>query len=46
MRHVLMTAAGICLALPALAQTAAATFQTQALTPETALIAAQGAMTA
>ena len=46
MRHVLMTAAGLCLALPALAQTAAATFQTQALTPETALIAAQAAMTA
>ena len=34
MRHALI-AAGLCLALPALAQTQAATFQIKALTPET-----------
>ena len=46
MRHVLMTAAGFCLAFPAFAQTPAATFQIKTLTPETALVAAQAAMAA
>ena len=45
MRHALI-AAGLCLALPALAQSQAATFQIKALTPETALAAAQAAMAA
>ncbi len=44
MRQVLMTAAALCLAVPAFAQTPAATFQTKTLTPETALMAAQAAM--
>ena len=43
MRHALI-AAGLCLALPALAQSQAATFQIKALTPETALVAAQAAL--
>jgi len=46
MRNVLITLAGFCIALPAFAQTPAATFQTKTLTPETALIAAQAAMAA
>lgn len=44
MRHCVMTAASVCLALPAWAQTPAATFDIKALTPETALVAAQAAM--
>ena len=43
MRHALL-AAGLGLALPVLAQPPAATFQTQSLTPETALAAAQTAL--
>ena len=46
MRHVLMAAASLCVALPAFAQAPAATFQIKALTPETALVAAQAAMAA
>lgn len=45
MRKILMTA-GLCLSLPALAQGQAATFDIKTLTPETALMAAQAAMTA
>lgn len=44
MRRILLMAAGLCLTLPTLAQTATGTFQTQALTPETALTAAQAAL--
>lgn len=43
MRHALI-AVGLCLALPALAQSQAATFEIKALTPETALAAAQAAL--
>jgi uncharacterized protein GlcG (DUF336 family) len=43
MRYALITA-GLCLALPVLAQDQAATFQIKALTPETALTAAQAAL--
>ncbi|QCB47464.1 heme-binding protein [Hydrogenophaga sp. PAMC20947] len=45
MRHFLM-AAGLSIALPAMAQTASGTFQIKVLTPETALMAAQAAMAA
>lgn len=45
MRHFLM-AAGLSIALPAMAQTTAGTFQIKVLTPETALVAAQAAMAA
>jgi uncharacterized protein GlcG (DUF336 family) len=43
MHHFLMTA-GLSIALPAMAQAASGTFQIKVLTPETALMAAQGAM--
>jgi uncharacterized protein GlcG (DUF336 family) len=43
MRKLLM-AAGLCLSMPVLAQTQAATFDIKTLTPETALAAAQAAL--
>ena len=46
MRHLWIAVASGCLALPALAQTPAATFQIKTLTPETALVAAQAALAA
>jgi len=46
MRHFLTAVASCCLALPALAQAPAATFEIKTLTPETALVAAQAAMAA
>ena len=42
--HHFLLAAGLSIALPALAQTTPGTFQTKALTPETALMAAQAAL--